>query len=114
MATLSITVNPGPFTKLQLLVPVLPVTLPGDAVSPGTSSCNLVNGPGFTVIVGLVLAVLVPSVMSVAVMVQPPEVRLVKLKLFDPLTRAALAGNTSLGSVQVMPTLSATLATTFQ
>src|SRR5438132_13864791 len=67
-------------------VPVLPVELPGDAVSPGTSSCSLVNGPGLIVMTGLVLAVLVPSVMSVAVMVQLPEVRFVKLKLFDPLT----------------------------
>src|SRR5437763_15572033 len=81
-------------------VPVLPVALPGEAVSPGTSSSNFVNGPGFTGIAGLVLGLLVPSVMSLAVMVQLPEVRLVKLKVFDPLTSAALAGNTSFGSVR--------------
>src|SRR5438128_1154706 len=54
---------------------------------------------------GLVFAVLVPSVMSVAVTVQLPTVLLVRLKLFVPATSAALAGRRSLGSVQVMPTV---------
>ena len=42
---------------------------PGDAVSPGINSCSFVNAPAFTVVDGLVFAVLVPSVMSVAVTV---------------------------------------------
>src|SRR5205823_3919546 len=34
-------------------VPVLPVVVPGAAVSPGSRICNLVNPPAFTVIGGL-------------------------------------------------------------
>src|SRR5207247_2386390 len=79
-------------------VPVLPVALPGAAVSPGTSSCSFTNAPTLTMIDGLVLAVLVPSVMSVAVTVQLPAVLLVMLKVPDPAANAALAGKTSLGS----------------
>src|SRR5262245_41018421 len=37
-------------------VPVLPVALPGAAVSPGTNSCSFVNTPGLTVIGELVPA----------------------------------------------------------
>src|SRR6516165_535113 len=51
-------------------VPVLPLTLPGAAVSPGVSNCSLANEPALIVMVGLELAVLVPSVVSVAVSVQ--------------------------------------------
>src|SRR2546425_3642553 len=36
-------------------VPVLPVAVPGAAVSPGTSTCNFTNAPVFTVTEGLVL-----------------------------------------------------------
>src|ERR1700720_1612759 len=38
-------------------VPVLPLALPGAAVSPGTNNCSFVNVPAFTVMFGLVLAV---------------------------------------------------------
>src|SRR5205085_2403344 len=48
-------------------VPVLPLADPAAAVSPGARICNLANVPGPTEINELVLAVLVPSVMSVAV-----------------------------------------------
>src|SRR5439155_1414581 len=95
-------------------VPVLPVALPGAAVSPGTSNCNLTNAPTFTVIEGLVLAVLVPSVMSVAVTVQLPAVLLVMLKVPDPAANAALAGKTSLGSAQAIPTVCVLVFTKFQ
>ena len=37
--------------------PVLPVALPGEAVSPGVSSCSFANAPALTVIDGEVLAV---------------------------------------------------------
>src|SRR5205823_1741808 len=37
-------------------VPVLPVLVPGAAVSPGRRICNLANAPGLTVMDGLVLA----------------------------------------------------------
>src|SRR6266540_3410745 len=93
--------------------PVLPVLLPGAAVSPGTKICSLVKAPTLKVMSGLVFAVLVPSVMSVAVTVQLPAVLLVRLKLFVPATSAALAGSTSLGSVQVIPPV-CVLPTRFQ
>ena len=86
-------------------VPVLPVALPGEAVSPGARICNFVNAPTLTVMAGLVLAVLVPSVRSVAVTVQLPTVLNVTLKVFVPATNAALAGRVALESLEVMPTV---------
>src|ERR1051326_6157313 len=50
-------------------VPVLPLAVPGAAVSPGARICSLVKAAALTVMDGLVLAVLVPSVISVAVRV---------------------------------------------
>src|SRR6266568_895034 len=101
---LTVTLNGVPAVR-AVGVPVLPVVVPGAAVSPGIRICSLVNAPELTVMEGLVLAVLVPSVISVAVIVQLPAVLLVRLKLFVPATNAALAGRRSLGSVQVMPTV---------
>ena len=51
-------------------VPVLPEAVPGAALSPGTSNCSLARAPALTGVEGLVLAVLVPSVASVAVTVE--------------------------------------------
>src|SRR6266481_3518086 len=42
-------------------VPVLPVEVPGAAVSPGTSNCSFTNGPLLIVMEELVLAALLPS-----------------------------------------------------
>src|SRR6185503_6084626 len=53
-------------------VPVLPLAVPGAAVSPGTSNCNFTKAPALTVTAGLVLAVLLASVTSVAVTVLLP------------------------------------------
>jgi len=50
-------------------VPILPMALPGAAVSPGARTWSLANGPAFTAMDELVLAVLVGSVRSEAVMV---------------------------------------------
>ncbi len=83
----------------------MPVLLPGAAVSPGTRICSLENAPELTVIDGLVLAVLVPSVISVAVMVQLPALLKVTAKVAVPAESAALAGWVSLASVVVMPTV---------
>ena len=58
-------------------VPVLPVALPGAAVSPGTSNCNLANAPTATVTFALTLAVSTPPA-SVAVIVRVPAVLNVK------------------------------------
>src|SRR5690348_16708207 len=67
-----------------------------------------------TVIDGLVFAVFVPSVMSVAVTVCEPRVLSVTLKLRVPATSAALAGKVALLSDDVTPTVCVTVETTFQ
>src|SRR5437879_3379457 len=95
-------------------VPVLPVAVPGATVSPGTNTCNFANGPTFTVIEGLVFAVLLPSVTSLAVTVLLPAVLKVTLKLCVPATKAALAGWVSFRSLVLMPTVSVTVPTVFQ
>ena len=95
-------------------VPVFPDAVPGAAVSPGMSNCSLTNPAGLTVIEALVPGVLVPSEISVAVTVREPEVLNVRLKLFVPETRDALAGNVAFGSVDVIPTTSDALVITFQ
>src|SRR5437870_2390903 len=86
-------------------VPVLPVAVPGAAVSPGTRICNLEKAPALAVIDGLVLAVLVASVMSDAVIIQLPAVFKVTAKVLVPAVRAVLAGWVSFASVVVMPTV---------
>ncbi len=91
-------------------VPVLPVLLPGEAISPGRRICSLVNTPAVAVIDGLVFAVLVPSVISVAVTVQLPALLKVRAKVLVPADNAALAGLVSFGSVAVTPTVWVLLA----
>ncbi len=110
---MTVTVN-GALAVSAIGVPVLPVVVPAAAVSPGARICSLANAPGFTVMDGLVLAVLVPSVMSVAVTVQLPAVRFVRLKFLVPPTSAAFAGRMSFGSVHVMPKVCVTVLTRFQ
>src|SRR5439155_27072332 len=95
-------------------VPVLPLAVPGAAVSPGASNCNFTNAPALTVIEGLVLAVLPPSSRSAAVRVWLPAVLKVAVKLFVPPTSAALAGRLAFTSDAVIPTVSLTLLTRFQ
>src|SRR5207237_981742 len=109
---LTVTLNAAP-AVCAVGAPVLPVALPGEAVSPGARICNLVNAPTFTVMGGLVLAVLVPSVMSVAVTVALPAVLSVTLKACVPALRAAFAGKVALLSLEVIPTVSLVL-TRFQ
>src|SRR5438093_133531 len=92
-------------------VPILPLLLPGAAVSPGASNCNLRKAPAFTVIAGLVLGVRAPLL---AVMVAVPTVFNVTPKTFVPDTSTALAGAAALVSLNVTPTRSAILLTTFQ
>src|SRR2546422_143294 len=64
----TVTVNAVPAVR-AVGVPVFPLAVPGDAVSPGTKSCSFVNAPAFTGIAGLVFGVFAPFVMSVAVTV---------------------------------------------
>src|SRR5436309_1957573 len=94
--------------------PVFPLTEPGAAVSPGTSNCSFTKEPALTLMDELVLAVRVPSVMSLAVTVRAPELFSVTLKVWLPLTSAALLGNTALASDDVIPILSDALAIKFQ
>jgi hypothetical protein len=109
---LTVTLNAVP-AVCAVGVPVLPVPLPGEAVSPGTKICNFENIPAFTVIGGLVLAVFVPSVISVAVTVQLPAVFNVTLNVRVPATNAAFTGNVAFASLEVIPTVCVEL-TTFQ
>src|SRR5262249_57183352 len=52
--------------------PVLPAAVPGAAVSPGNKICSFVTAPALTVSDELVLAVLVLSLLSLAVTVALP------------------------------------------
>src|SRR5207245_8531087 len=94
--------------------PLLPLEVPGAAVSPGTSNCNFAKDAAFTVMDELVFAVLVPSVLSVAVTVRLPPDLSVTLKVFVPATMAALVGSTALLSEEVIPTLSVAFVIKFQ
>src|SRR6266481_789857 len=77
-------------------VPVLPVAVPGAAVSPGTNSCNFTKAPPLTVMDGLVFAVLVPSVRSLAVSVAVPAVWRVTGRDACPPTSAVFDGSVAL------------------
>ena len=90
-------------------VPVLPVVLPGDAVSPGAKSCSLANDPGLTVMEGLVFNAIVECVTLDAVTVALPAVLRVTLKLFVPLTSAALAGKDAFTSLERIANVSLVL-----
>lgn len=95
-------------------LPVFPVVVPGTADSPGSRTCSLVAAPALTVIGGLLLAVFVGSVTSVAVTTQLPAVLLVKANDLVPETNAAFTGTTSFASVELMFTTSVTLVIRFQ
>ena len=58
---LTVTVNGLP-DACELGVPVLPLAVPGAAVSPGSRSCSFANAPALTVVDGLVSGVFAPSV----------------------------------------------------
>src|SRR5216683_2721813 len=109
---LTVTLNAVP-AVWAVGVPVLPVELPGAAISPGANTCSLANAPAFTVMEGLVLAVIPLCVISEAVTVRVPPVFKVTLKVWVPALKAALAGMVALLSLEVIPTVSLVL-TTFQ
>src|SRR5258708_21134327 len=95
-------------------VPVLPLTVPGAAVSPGTNSCSFANAPAFTVTGEPVFAVFVPSVTSVEVTVLLPAVFSVTENVLVPLDSPAFAGNVAPVSEDVILTVSAAPVTRFQ
>src|SRR5439155_1144176 len=78
------------------------------------NNCIFTKAPTLTVIAGLVLLVLLLSVMSEAVSVCEPAVLKVALKALVPVISAASAGNTALVSVELMSTMSLTVAIRFQ
>ena len=94
--------------------PVLPVEVPGAAVSPGTSNCSFTNAAAFMVIAELMPDDLVTSDRSTAVAVRAPAVLQVRLKVPVPAASGALAGRVALGSEEVIPTVSVTVAIRFQ
>ena len=62
-------------------VPILPVAVPGAAVSPGANSCSFTNAPALTGIEELVFGALPPSEISEAVTVALAPVFRVTLKV---------------------------------
>src|SRR5262249_60120676 len=93
-------------------VPDFPLAVPGIAVSPGTSNCNLVKAPAFTEIAGLLLLRTDGLDKSVALRVALPAVLRVTLKILVPLVRLVLAGSTALRSEEARPTMLVTVLTT--
>src|SRR4051812_31405856 len=102
---LTVTVKLEP-AACALGAPVLPVALPGEAVSPGISNCSLLKAPALIVVAGLVLAVLEPSLESVAVTVFEPAVFAVTGKVLVAANRAALAGSAAFASELVVAIVS--------
>ena len=92
----------------------MPTAEPGAAVSPGASTCSLAKTPALTVIGGLVLPALLPSLASEAVKVLAPAVLNVMLKVFVPETSPAFTGKAALLSDEVIPMVSVTVFTRFQ
>src|SRR5439155_3622598 len=74
----------------------------------------LLAAPGLTVMGGLVFAVLLVSVMSVAVTVWLPAVLSVTLKFRVPAANAVFAGKVAALSLEVIPAVSVTVFTRFQ
>src|SRR5439155_15425722 len=101
----TVTLNGEP-AVCEVGVPVLPLALPGDAVSPGVNSCSLANAPAPTLIDGLVFTAMAECVTFEAVTVALPAVFKVTLMLFVPLTSAALAGNAAFTSLEVIAIVS--------
>src|SRR5262249_391030 len=102
-------------------VPDLPEALPGEADSPGTNNCSLLNAPTPTLTLALVLAVSTPAA-SVAVIVRLPAVLKVKVeRVRVPETTVILppvpplsSAMAALESELVMVTLGVALLTMFQ
>jgi hypothetical protein len=77
--------------------PVLPAGVPGEAISPGTSTCSRLNPPGVTVVIEPTL-VFERSLMSRALIVCWPAVLNVieKLVLLPVAPRAVFCGSAAL------------------
>src|SRR2546425_2596878 len=72
------------------------------------------NWAGLTAMDGLMLAVLLPSVRSVAVRVKLPVALKVTVRLVVPDTNATAGGKVAVRSLELRPTVSLTVLTRFQ
>lgn len=97
---MTVTLNAVPAVRV-VDDPVLPEKVPGAAVSPGTSSCNLERRPGLTVTAALVPEEIAPFVTSSALTVRLPAVFMITLNVADPETKGASAGKAAFASVEV-------------
>ena len=104
----TVTLNAVP-AVCALGVPVLPVPVPGAAVSPGSRICSFVKLDALTGIAALVLLAMAACVVSEAVTVEVPPVFRVTLKALVPPESAALAGKTAFTSLEVIATVSLVL-----
>src|SRR5260221_1875973 len=86
--------------------PLLPVALPGEALSPGTRSCNLVKPPALTGMAALVPRAMAEWVTLEAVRVALPLVLSVTLNWAVPSAKGAEDGNIAFVSEEVMLTVS--------
>ena len=96
---------------------IVEVELPFAVIEPGAAlivEVAVEAAPALIVVAGLVLAVLEPSLMSVAVKVALPAVLAVTAKVLVPATRAALPGSVAAPSELVMAAVSVTVLTVFQ
>lgn len=94
--------------------PLLPDGVPGAALSPGNNNCSFTNVLALTVMLELVLAVFVPSELSVAVTVRAPAAFIVTGNVCVPFTSAAAAGRVAFVSLELMLTVSLTPVIKFQ
>src|SRR5258708_30117925 len=88
---LTVTVKAAP-AVCAVGAPVLPLAVPGAAVSPGTSNWSLARAPAFTEMAGLVQAVFGPSGGSVTGAVQLPAGFFVRVKGFGAGGKGAMGG----------------------
>ena len=95
-------------------VPVLPLAVPGAAVSPGIRSCNLFAAPAFTVVDAPTFAVSGLPFVSVAVTVREPDVLNVTENVCVPAASAAFDGSVAFASLDVIATVCVTVLTRFQ
>src|SRR5712691_6814361 len=115
---LTVTLN-GASAVSAVGVPVLPVAVPGEAVSPGINSCSFAKAPAFTVTLAVVYPV---NPVALAVMVRVPAVLKVKLdraavppdKVTLPVVAPLSSAMAALASELVRVTLVVAVAITFQ
>ena len=102
-----------PFASFTVIVTVVVPFVSSDVEPTANVLVAALGAPVLTLMFGLVLAVFVPSVASLAVTVFEPTVLSVTLNVFVPATSAPFAGSVAAPSLDVIATLSVD-DTTFQ